>query len=132
MITTKQCFKCSKTKPLTAFYKHSQMLDGHLNKCKECTKVDSNNHRYANIEKVREYDRNRGFRGTKGKIYLMSKQKTKILYKCIFCGSNENLENHHPDYNKPSFLVTLCRKCHRNTHSIIRLSNEEIHDLAVF
>lgn len=55
----KVCFKCGEMKPLLEYYKHKAMGDGHLNKCKVCTKIDANKHRSENLEKVREYDRNR-------------------------------------------------------------------------
>lgn len=38
---SKKCFKCNNIKALEKFYKHAQMSDGHLNKCIECTKLDS-------------------------------------------------------------------------------------------
>jgi hypothetical protein len=37
----KQCFKCKKVKILDMFYKHPDMPDGHVNKCKECNKIDN-------------------------------------------------------------------------------------------
>jgi hypothetical protein len=48
-MNTKTCFKCKTEKPLGAFYAHPMMADGHLGKCKECTKVDAQRQRMLNV-----------------------------------------------------------------------------------
>ncbi len=55
----KPCIKCGEVLSLSQFYRHPQMADGHLNKCKTCTKADVANYRKANLDKVRAYDRQR-------------------------------------------------------------------------
>ena len=55
----KTCFKCNKEKPLNEFYKHKQMADGHVNKCKTCNKKDVSDHRAINIDKIKAYDKKR-------------------------------------------------------------------------
>ena len=56
---TKVCKKCGEEKPIEEYYVHKQMADGYLNICKECTKKRVAIHRENNLEKIREYDRNR-------------------------------------------------------------------------
>jgi hypothetical protein len=59
---SKRCITCGLEKPLSDYYKHPQMSDGHLSKCKECQKANSRAARAARIEDYREYDRARSMR----------------------------------------------------------------------
>lgn len=55
----KVCRECCQEKPLSAFYKHPKMADGHLNRCANCVKSRVTKHREANLEKIRAYDKMR-------------------------------------------------------------------------
>ncbi len=53
----KVCRTCSAEKPLTEFYKHSGMADGHLNKCNLCVKARIKKYRELNFEKIQAHDK---------------------------------------------------------------------------
>ena len=55
----KPCIHCKEIKPLSDFYKHKRMSDGHLNACKECVKARARRNREQNIDYYQAYDRER-------------------------------------------------------------------------
>jgi hypothetical protein len=142
MIESKKCFKCLTFKPLNEFYKHSEMADGHVNKCKECNKNDVNQHRKNNLERIREYDRKRGklphrlqlatevtraWRAedkrrniAHGAVAKAIKNGNLIRQPCIRCGA-EKSEGHHEDYDKPLEIMWLCAPCHKQRHKELKL-----------
>jgi len=137
MIRSKECFKCKAVKPLTEFYKHSEMLDGHVNKCKECNKVDVTTNRNNKLEYFREYDRMRSKRPERIKNALEQTKKWRTEDKrrvachnavaraikagklvpepCVRCQSEKSLA-HHEDYDKPLDVMWLCQPCHSQRH----------------
>lgn len=134
---TKNCFKCGKEKPLDEFYKHPQMADGHLNKCKECTRLDvstnyrAKRHYYAVYEKMRElrvgrkeakleYQRKRREANPekyKAKCAVSNAIRDGKLKRqpCEVCGL-EHAQAHHADYSKPLDVRWLCRTHHLELH----------------
>ena len=38
-------------------------------------------------------------------------------YCCMVCKNTKDLQEHHPDYTKKSFTITLCRSCHQDLHN---------------
>jgi hypothetical protein len=136
----KTCFKCGSVKSLDDFYVHSAMTDGHLGKCKECTKHDvalriaqkKNDPHWIIKERARSRTKAARY-ASNGKIWpTKSPKKTyperKRLYAKVhwaitkglltrqpcFCGAVGHA--HHHDYTKPYDVTWLCPKHHGAWH----------------
>ncbi len=136
IVKTKVCFKCDAELPIVNFYRHPQMHDGYLGKCKACTRSDVRENRQAKLEYYREYDRQRskdpariaGIRASqkrhpekhKARITLHNAVKRGKLKRlpCEQCGVAAT-DAHHPDYSKPLEVVWLCRQHHMDLHRIV-------------
>lgn len=131
----KRCFKCRVLLPLSEFYKHPMMADGHLGKCKTCAKRDvkenyvARREQYARYERKRNkkperraaaiiYQRNGRARNPERKlvrqIVTHAMRSGKLTRKpCRICGSTKKIQAHHPDYSRPLDVEWLCFVCHR-------------------
>lgn len=135
MASEKTCFKCRAVKPLGDFYRHPQMADGHLGKCKECTRNDVRRRYSLVIEDRHAYDKARSslpeykdaMAANSRRRRALNPEKAKArdavnnairdgrLRKepCFHCGSKTKIEAHHRDYLKPLDVQWVCFKCHR-------------------
>jgi hypothetical protein len=139
----KNCFKCGKTLPLTEFYKHPQMPDGHVNKCKECNKADVRGNYYNNILKdgFIEKERKRGrikyhklYKGlSKANKVRNEKHHAKYPEKKIALTKSNNMikpfegaEKHHWSYNieHAKDVIWLTKKDHMKAHRFIVYDQE--------
>ena len=144
---SKECFKCNETKELTEFYKHKQMGDGHLNKCKSCTKSDVKDYGELMSENpewvLKERERTRlkyhrlGYVNNKpnkeNKKRAMDSYIKKYPEKIKASASaqrisklNPSNENHHWSYNKEHWkdVIELSIKDHNTIHRYMKYDQE--------
>lgn len=136
----KQCFKCNMVKSINNFYKHKEMKDGYLNKCKDCAKKDIHENYIKNMKDpvLREKERKRCIEKCKrfkysSKEYRMKNPEkykahsivrncirngTLIKEPCRICG-NIKSDAHHFDYNFPLNVHWYCSKHHKRIHKFM-------------
>ena len=125
MTTTKTCRRCGEEKPRdTSFYRHEQMADGHLNICTSCVREQRRQHRAENGDRIREYDRARGFHNTdtakqRARRAVAREVASGRLRRgtCEKCGSTD-VQAHHDDYDRPLDVRWLCRTHHAELHRV--------------
>lgn len=132
MEAEKKCFKCGKRLPLSSFYRHPSTADGHLNKCKECTKKDVHRN-YTNkiadesfVDAERERSREK-YRRLYAELHIPSKhnenKKTNLFLRKQ--GLNmDGKEAHHWNYNDRNDVFILSKSLHRNIHLFLKFDEE--------
>lgn len=143
-MSTKVCFKCQLDKPISEYYAHKQMTDGHINKCKCCTKLDvkKRSDELSSTPEWVESERERGREkyhrlGYKSKVCpdaqkryeakYPEKKKAKIAKHYIKASTKGN-HLHHWSYNKEHYkdVIELSPQQHAKAHRFIVYDQERM------
>ena len=138
----KKCIACGIEKDLSEYYKHSEMKDGHLNKCKECVKKYAVKYGYKTrsteegLEKERQRGRDKYKRlKYKCKQYELRQKRQWALssdYKSLRKKVNkkydipDDYELHHWNYNDINSVFIINRFLHKRIHSVLTFDNKSL------
>lgn len=138
----KICIICKVDKPLSEYYKHKEMGDGHLNKCKECCKSQAKERQknlYENDEEWRKKERERG-RDKYHRLNYIEKHSDAIQkypwknnnkYKGLrkwFQSNNfpldKDIELHHWSYKEENLrdVILMSRSAHKRLHNHLEVN----------
>ena len=136
---TKKCFKCGRVLPISEFYRHPAMADGHLNKCKDCTREDVRlNYEAKSLNPeflLKERERGRGkYRRLGYKMTKRIKEKSskfnairsaRRYWESRGLSFPQESELHHWNYNRSKDVIVMPRKLHHRLHNVIRFEMKE-------
>jgi hypothetical protein len=143
METTQKCISCLLDLPLSLYYTHPYMANGHLGKCKECCKRDIRKNRAKRVEYYRGYDKLRAKRPLRKAMYDEKRKrelrehpewtsarnavrraiKAGLLIRpveCESCRARCKPQAHHDDHAKKLDVMWLCPACHAQRHVFLK------------
>lgn len=145
MSDEKRCFKCGRSLPISEFYAHPMMGDGHLGKCKECARKDVRENRASKRLQYARYERERFKRPERKRDMVRrsrlhreanpNKAKARAMVErevlagrlqrnpCEICGEPKT-HAHHDDYSKPLEVRWLCVKHHMEAHGKVYVADQ--------
>ena len=136
----KVCFKCKVEKSIGSFYKHKGMKDGHLNKCIDCAKTDSDNiekelrknPEWVEKEKERGREKYHRLEYKNNKVSYEVSRKRQLNYKSMYpeklkasaktsrMKRNDGCHLHHWSYNEEHYkdVIELSVEDHNTVHRL--------------
>jgi serine/threonine protein phosphatase PrpC len=102
----KKCNTCKEIKSLSEFHKNHTVRDGHSNKCKKCTILYSRKYYESNLEKHRQYAREKEL-------------KRRSAGLCLACGA------------KSKYRKGYCKKCYDLRLSAHKTRRETRRDIVI-